>query len=492
MLFWVIAGIFTLGAVLSIIWPILKERTGNEDRSSFNLQVYSDQLAELERDYQQGRIGNQDKDSARLEIQRRILTSAKEIDEKGTKDGESNGSFTRMLMAVLLAFLIPSFALGTYISVGKPNLPSQPFKSRVPQANSQTASQNTKDQHAGINDMISSLRAKLESDPKDIKSWELLGKTYLMQKQYSEAAETLQRALQLTPDNLSMRAAFGEALTLAANGVVTEKSESEFKLVELGIPGDPRAQFYLGLAEYQRSNLTNALKRWIALEVDTPADAPWRTMLEKRIQKAQKESNIDVSALKLGEMTKRSIRKNDESPAERVNSQAKKNLPGPSKNQVDAAQSMTAEDRQTMIRSMVQRLANRLSETPDDIEGWLRLGRSYTVLKQPKDAISAYGRAANIAPGRVDVQIQYARSLFPDGTPESQIPSSFKPVIENILQLQPNHPEAMYYRGILANLEGNEQLAKELWSRLLEIMGPNAPARKSIEKRLNSLKAQNN
>ena len=50
----------------------------------------------------------------------------------------------------------------------------------------------------------------------------------------------------------------------------------------------------------------------------------------------------------------------------------------------------------------------------------------------------------------------------------------------------------MYYRGILANLEGNEQLAKELWSRLLEIMGPNAPARKSIEKRLNSLKAQNN
>ena len=62
MLFWVIAGIFTLGAVLSIIWPILKERTGNEDRSSFNLQVYSDQLAELERDYQQGRIGNQDKD----------------------------------------------------------------------------------------------------------------------------------------------------------------------------------------------------------------------------------------------------------------------------------------------------------------------------------------------------------------------------------------------------------------------------------------------
>ena len=68
MLFWFIAGILTLGAVLSIIWPILKEKTLSEDPASFNLQVYADQLDELERDLIQGRIGKNDKESARLEI----------------------------------------------------------------------------------------------------------------------------------------------------------------------------------------------------------------------------------------------------------------------------------------------------------------------------------------------------------------------------------------------------------------------------------------
>ena len=82
MLFWFIAGILTLGVVLSIIWPILKEKTLSEDPASFNLQVYADQLDELERDLMQGRIGKNDKESARLEIQRRILSTSIDIKDK--------------------------------------------------------------------------------------------------------------------------------------------------------------------------------------------------------------------------------------------------------------------------------------------------------------------------------------------------------------------------------------------------------------------------
>ena len=300
MLFWFIAGILTLGAVLAIIWPILKEKTQSEDPASFNLQVYADQLDELERDLQQGRIAKQDKESARLEIQRRILSTNSNIKENNNQNHKNPSQFSRMILAVLLAFLIPSFALGTYITMGKPGLPGQPFNNRVSQTPKPTAIATNEGQHGEINDMITNLRAKLDKNPNDIKSWELLGKTYLMQKKYSEAASTLERALQITPSNIGMRAAFGEALTLAADGRVTQKSESEFKAVEKHTPDDPRARYYLGLAEYQRNNLTAALRRWIALEIDTPADAPWRTMLQSRIQKAEKESGIDISALKLG------------------------------------------------------------------------------------------------------------------------------------------------------------------------------------------------
>ena len=490
MLFWFIAGILTLGAVLAIIWPILKEKAWSEDPASFNLQVYADQLNELERDHLQGRIGEQDKESARLEIQRRILSTNTDIKEKINQTDKMPSQFSRMILAVLLAFLIPSFALGTYISMGKPGLPGQPFNDRVAQTSKQTATVAAAGQHGEINDMITNLRDKLDKNPNDIKSWELLGKTYLMQKKYSEAASTLERALQITPNNIGMRAAFGEALTLAADGRVTQKSESEFKAVEKHTPDDPRARYYLGLAEYQRNNLTAALRRWIALEIDTPADAPWRTMLQSRIQKAEKESGIDISALKLGEITKRPPQKGTIAPNQGQSTQVSKPIPGPSQSQIAAAQNMTAKDRQSMIRSMVQRLADKLKDNPNDVDGWLRLARSYSVLKQSESAINAYSQAAKIAPNRIDIQLNFARALFPAGTPETEIPSRLKPVIENILKLDPNHPEATFYRGMIAKAEGDYSLAHELWTRLLQVMGPNAPARKSIEKQINSLKMQ--
>jgi cytochrome c-type biogenesis protein CcmH len=493
MIFWAIAGILTLATVLAIIWPILKSKTSDEDRPLFNLHVYSDQLAELEKDHQQGRIGNQDKDSARLEIQRRMLASTKEIEEQDSKKIlQRPNPFNHMLIAVLLAFLIPSLALGTYIAVGKPNLPSLPFNKRVSKTAAKlNASPQTAHQQEGIGNMINSLQEKVKGNPKDIKSWELLGKTYLMKKQYSKAAQTLQRALELTPDNLSMRAAFAESLTLAADGLVTKESEIEFKLVEKGIPGDPRAQFYLGLADYQRNNREAALKRWVSLEVDTPKNAPWRLMLEARIKKATKETGIDISALKLAEITKRPIQTIKTKPDSKKPNNSAKIIPGPSQSQIAAAKNMATSDRQAMIKGMVTRLADRLAETPDDLDGWLRLARSYTVLNQPKEALKAFGRAAALAPERIDVQMSYGRALFPQGTPETEMPIAFKLLIKNILVLEPNNPEIMFYGGIVANLDGNYALARNLWSRLLEKMGKDAPARKSIEQRLKSLKFSN-
>ena len=47
---------------------------------------------------------------------------------------------------------------------------------------------------------------------------------------------------------------------------------------------------------------------------------------------------------------------------------------------------MSADDRQKMIRSMVQRLADRLAENPDDLAGWQRLAKAYEVLGEAAKA----------------------------------------------------------------------------------------------------------
>jgi cytochrome c-type biogenesis protein CcmH len=96
-----------------------------------------------------------------------------------------------------------------------------------------------------------------------------------------------------------------------------------------------------------------------------------------------------------------------------------------------AAKDMSPEDRQAMIRGMVQRLATRMEQNPDDVDGWMRLGRSYGVLQQPDAALKAFASAAERAPDRVDVQLAYARALFPQGTPENAMPPAFKTVIKH-------------------------------------------------------------
>jgi cytochrome c-type biogenesis protein CcmH len=63
--------------------------------------------------------------------------------------------------------------------------------------------------------------------------------------------------------------------------------------------------------------------------------------------------------------------------------------PGPSAADVAAAAEMPADQQAAMIEGMVSGLAERLKKEPDDVEGWLRLIRSYAVLGRSDDAAKA-------------------------------------------------------------------------------------------------------
>jgi len=69
---------------------------------------------------------------------------------------------------------------------------------------------------------------------------------------------------------------------------------------------------------------------------------------------------------------------------------------GPTTKDIAAAQSMSPEERQAMIRSMVERLAARLDQNPDDKEGWTRLAHAYDVLGETEKAQAARARAAAV------------------------------------------------------------------------------------------------
>ena len=79
-------------------------------------------------------------------------------------------------------------------------------------------------------------------------------------------------------------------------------------------------------------------------------------------------------------------------------SEAPTTQPGPTQEQMRAAQEMSPEDRAEMIRGMVQRLADRLAETPDDLAGWQRLERAYRVLGDTEKADEAAAQVKRLTP----------------------------------------------------------------------------------------------
>jgi cytochrome c-type biogenesis protein CcmH len=84
--------------------------------------------------------------------------------------------------------------------------------------------------------------------------------------------------------------------------------------------------------------------------------------------------------------------------------------PGPNAADIAAAARMSEDERSAMIRSMVERLAERLQREPGDVDGWLRLGRAYAVLGDGQRSRDAYRRATEADPGRGDAREALSRA----------------------------------------------------------------------------------
>ena len=204
----------TAVATALLVWPLLREEHAVE-RSAFDLQVYEDQLRELERDLA-GRLIDQDQaEAARTEIKRRILATS----ERGRNLTDGSGTGPRSVITpVALAFSIPVLCSTVYLAFGAPELPSSPFAGRrvqtaqstVPVATGGTTFQPTAEQRAAIealspaerdqriNAMVDGLEQRLKtSTPDDLDGWMMLGRSRMVLGDRAAAAAAYRRVLTL-------------------------------------------------------------------------------------------------------------------------------------------------------------------------------------------------------------------------------------------------------------------------------------------------------
>jgi cytochrome c-type biogenesis protein CcmH len=122
-------------------------------------------------------------------------------------------------------------------------------------------------------------------------------------------------------------------------------------------------------------------------------------------------------------------------------------------------------------QGMVASLAWRLEKNPDDLEGWLMLGRSYAVLEQYELAGRAYQRADRLSGGKnAEALVGMAEALTL--LDEKELEGRAGEYLEKALELDPKSGKAQFYGAAAALRRGNLPLARERFSNLLALNPP--------------------
>jgi cytochrome c-type biogenesis protein CcmH len=451
-----------LVASLLLLLPLLRARK-LPDRQSFDLTVYQDQLAELERDLERGLIDPEEAKAARVEIERRILATAREAGPETTEGGGER----RWLMPTALALGVPLLSALIYLQIGAPTLPDQPLAARkiAPGGDPGTGLAGQIEQH-------------LEETPDNGDIWLMLGRARLQAGDAPGAVEALAEAVRLTPDNAMVAAELGEVMTYAAGGTVTPDAVERFKAALELAPNEPRARYYLGLALAQSGATDEALDAWRGLLEVNPSDAPWRQQVIEAIRSMLAEAGRDPEPV-LSELPAGSAAVGGEAADG-----------GPSAEDRAAIAALPEGEQQERIRSMVEGLAARLEENPEDVDGWLRLGRSRLVLDEPEAAREAYAKAMELAPDRPEVLKGYASSLLePSDTPggDPKVNGDAAGVYQRLLTLTPEDPEPYWLLGLAAAQQGDEAGAIAQWRTLLARLDPESEDHRTVSARIRAL-----
>lgn len=445
-------ALMALAALVPIVAPLLRGNRPVPDRATFDQAVYRDQLHELDRDIARGLITPAEGDAARLEIQRRLLAADK------LQTGVARLSRSPVLAAIVFV-LIAGGSVASYMKLGAPGVPDEPFASRTAEV--------AQDQgQKSLQQATEALAAKLKQNPSDASGWLLYGRSLVMLRDWNGAEDAYRHAIALGQTNPDILGDHAEIMVMQAGGTVTPAAEAAFKQVLQADPSSGIAQYYLALAAMQAGEPRKAIDGFQALLAEMPADSPMRGQLAAKIADAAQAAGIPVPELAKG----------TQAPAS-----------GPDAKTVAEAASMPDAQKQAMIRGMVAQLAAKQASDPSNLDGWMRLGRAYAVLHEMDKAAGAYDKAAKLRPDDVSIPLQAVRSLLADQKPTDTLPAPVIGLLHRVEASDPDQPLVLWYLGIAAAQGGNKAAARDYWTRLLIKIPPGTDDARMIQSAVNAL-----
>lgn len=354
---WLAFAILTAATALGLVWPLARRQGGVAVKGA-EIDFYTGQLADVAGDVERGAIRPEEAAVTRAEIARRLLAAARTTDPATRPPARG----PRLLAVAMAVAAMPAATIALYLALGHPSEPDLPLAARSTGAEFALAA------------ALPKIEAHLAAHPEDGRGFALVAPIYMRLGRYDDAAHAYASALAVMGEDAERRAALGQALVMAADGVVTADARAAFDKAIEDDPRMPEARFFQAMAAEQDGDRLHALALWQALAADTPADAPWRTNVDQHVAAL---SNPAAAA-----------------PAPPAPLAARPRPQGGPDSAAGAAiAALPADQQQQVIHGMVDGLAARLAQNGRDCDGWLRLIRAYTVLGEQDKARAAIGSA---------------------------------------------------------------------------------------------------
>ncbi len=448
-LFWAILAVASLAACAVVAAPLFRKPVAAAGDEA-DLAFHRAQLDELRRDLERGLISEEQHAVAEAEIGRRLLVSSPS--EKRAKTPKP--SSRSVVFGAVVGLSIPAATIILYALIGNPGVPSQPFGSRTDEAGRE---------YQALVELGRTLEERLVDLPDDRDTLIALAETRSRLRQFSLAADLYRRAVDQVDDDPPLKgnllAAMAEMLILSADGqMVPAARQAVLESLRLN-PDEPRARYYQGAIRLEDGDIEGALLVWRRLRADSADTAPWLRSLTARIADAEARLASTGAA------------------------------PALDPDAMAGMMALSEEERAEQIGQMVDGLAARLEDNPEDVSGWLRLARAYGVMERHDEAVGALDRAADQV-GDDDPQSLDAvlRGYLAQAQATSTRPPERAAVVAGRLYaIDPGHPGALWVLADAARLAGEQNAARGFFKMLLETLPNDSPEHAEIQRQLELL-----
>lgn len=364
--FWIFVSVFAIVVALVALWSVSRTISGEKVRTpvdsvSSDIEIYKNQLGEIDADLKRGLIDEESAQEARLELSRNILAAEKEV-SKSTFVG--NRSFAMRVIISLGILFVPIVTIGVYALTGNPSVESHPF-SELMDANPATLSPS---------ETLVRTEALFARNPENGKLADELSSAYLVAGRFQDAVNTYVEALRLNGDSAPRLVGYGMALAGYNGGTINDDALKSFEKAAKLAPDDFYPRLFIAEASRQAGKPKEAADGLQEFLDRSPKNSPWRPRVEELIgqlrEQAATPQQLPSSDAKDGDVTKNA------NAAKEANA---------GKDGSAAMEGVSPE----MIGQMVNGLAERLQKQPDDLDGWKMLVHSWLVLKDKEKARAA-------------------------------------------------------------------------------------------------------